>query len=199
MAKTYVLNSISMNCGRRTTWSDADWSGYIGNDAEGLRAGYYQNNYRATNILFDSTTLSSLRSKTVTSISLTVTVASGTLPVSTATGFPIGYKLNSTATTESNGAAWTRSNAASTAASTTVSVGYITSGNASTQSITSNTIRRDSDRRHERDRLYSQTFLQRERRFRSSFGTVRERNDYRHTIIHVHDPEHGTDAGRILL
>ena len=139
MAKTYTLISTEMHCGRRASWSDSDWNGYIGNEAYGLRIGYYQNNYRATNILFDSTTLASLRNKTVTSITLTLTFKAGTLPTSSATGYPIGYKLNSTATTESNGAAWTRSNADSTAASTTVHVGYVTSGSSSTQSISTDT------------------------------------------------------------
>jgi hypothetical protein len=86
--KTATLNSTSINPGWRSNWSDTDWNGY--SDASGLsgdnsynwvgKAGYPDKNYYATNILFDSQTLASLKNKTITSVKLTLTVVSGTIP-----------------------------------------------------------------------------------------------------------------------
>jgi uncharacterized repeat protein (TIGR02543 family) len=84
--------------------------------------------FRAVNILFDSSTLATLRTKTITSITLTLTVVSGTIP--TTNNYPIGYKLNSSTSD------YTRSDANSTAASTSVAAGYVKSSSAITASNT---------------------------------------------------------------
>ena len=72
MAKTYTLTATSMLGGRRSSWSDADWRSYTtannsNNHAYAGKSGSY---YYATNILFNATTLASLRKKTVTSVVL---------------------------------------------------------------------------------------------------------------------------------
>ena len=129
MAKTYTLQSTSINPGWRSTWSQADWNDYssAANLSGDLKKNWvgkvgWTTDRRATNILFDSSTLATLRTKTVTSIKLTLTVVSGTIP--NANNYPIGYKLNSGTTAVGS---WTRSNSASTAASTSVAAGYIKS------------------------------------------------------------------------
>jgi uncharacterized repeat protein (TIGR02543 family) len=129
MAKTYTLQSTSINPGWRSAWSDADWNDYssAANLSGDLKKNWvgkvgWTTDRRATNILFDSSTLATLRTKTVTSIKLTLTVVSGTIP--NANNYPIGYKLNSSATDRGS---WTRSNSASTAASTSAVAGYIKS------------------------------------------------------------------------
>lgn len=72
MAKTYTLTATSMLGGRRSSWSDTNWSSYTtandsNNHAYAGKSGSY---YYATNILFNATTLASLRKKTVTSVVL---------------------------------------------------------------------------------------------------------------------------------
>lgn len=142
MAKTYTLQSTSINPGWRSAWSDADWNDY--SSAAGLSGDLKKNwvgkvgwtaDRRATNILFDSSTLATLRTKTVTSIKLTLTVVSGTIP--NANNYPIGYKLNSSTTARGS---WTRSNSASTAASTSVVAGYIKSSSSIEANNTSITL-----------------------------------------------------------
>ncbi len=125
MSVTYTLNSTSMNCGYISNISSSYWNNLIGADANGNMIGKYGNFYRMTNVMFDQTALASLRSKTVTSIKLVLTLANAArIRASTWTVLPIGYKLNSTTTTTSSGSAWTRSDADSTAQSTDT-VGYI--------------------------------------------------------------------------
>ena len=137
MAKSYVLNSTSVNAGWRNNWSQADWNGYS-TVPSGATADYKKpivgrmtgtfTDFRAVNILFDSSTLATLRTKTITSITLTLTVVSGTIPA--ANSYPIGYKLNSSTSD------YTRSDANSTAASTSVAAGYVKSSSAITASNT---------------------------------------------------------------
>lgn len=142
MAKTYTLQSTSINPGWSSAWTDADWNDY--SSAASLSGDLKKNwvgkvawttDRRATNILFDSSTLATLRTKTVTSIKLTLTVASGTIP--TTNNYPIGYKLNSSTTARGS---WTRSNSASTAASTSVAAGYIKSSSSIEANNTSITL-----------------------------------------------------------
>ena len=137
MAKSYVLNSTSVNAGWRRSWSDSDWNDYS-TVPSGATADYKKpivgrmtgtfTDYRAVNILFDSSTLATLRTKTITSITLTLTVVSGTIP--TTNNYQIGYKLNSSTSD------YTRSDANSTAASTSVVAGYVKSSSAITASNT---------------------------------------------------------------
>lgn len=137
MAKSYVLNSTSVNAGWRSSWSQADWNDYT-TVPSGATADYKKpivgrmtgtfTDFRAVNILFNSSTLATLRTKTITSITLTLTVVSGTIP--TTNNYPIGYKLNSSTSD------YTRSDANSTAASTSVAAGYVKSSSAITASNT---------------------------------------------------------------
>lgn len=140
MAKTYTLTSTSVNAGWRGSWSSAAWEGYssAASLTESLRVPYvgkisWNSTYRATNILFDSTTLNTLRGKTVTSIKLTITVVNGTLYANSA-NYPIGYKLNSSATD------WTRSDSASSASSATAYAGHLSTSSKIEASNTSVTV-----------------------------------------------------------
>lgn len=123
MAKTYTLTATSINGGRKSSY-ESDWRNYSAN--ENKDAGRRNGDYKATNILFNATTLASLRSKPVTSIVLGLTLTHGTIFTSASYARQlIGYKLNSTTTTSTGGAAWTRSDANSAAASGTVYAGQI--------------------------------------------------------------------------
>lgn len=134
--KTATLTSTSINPGWRSNWSDTDWNGY--SDASGLsgsnsdnwvgKAGYPDKNYYATNILFDSTTLASLKNKTITSVKLTLTVVSGTIPIYE--NYPIGYKYNAS---DKGTEAWKRT-------SKTACAGYLKSSSKIDASNTSITI-----------------------------------------------------------
>lgn len=123
MAKTYTLTATSINGGRKSSY-ESDWRNYSAN--ENKDAGRRNDDYKATNILFNATTLASLRSKPILSIKLKLTITHGTIYTSDSYARQlIGYKLNSTTTTSSDGSAWTRSDANSTAASGTVYAGQI--------------------------------------------------------------------------
>lgn len=127
MAKTYTLTATSIHCGYHSSISSGYWDNLIGADGNGYMVGKYGNFYRMTNLMFDQTTLASLRSKTVTSITLTLTLANAArIKASGWTVLPIGYKYNSLDTKGSTCDAWARSNSASTAKSTDV-VGYVRS------------------------------------------------------------------------
>lgn len=123
MAKTYTLTATSINGGRKSSY-ESDWRNYSAN--ENKDAGRRNDDYKAVNILFNATTLASLRSKPILSIKLKLTITHGTIYTSGSYARQlIGYKLNSTTTTSTGGAAWTRSDANSTAASSTVYAGQI--------------------------------------------------------------------------
>ena len=146
MAKTYTLSATSVNGGTHSNWNTTDesWDNYSKyTDSSGTeikQAGRGRSDrYMATNILFDAQTLSSLRSKTVTSIKLTLTITYGTIYTSSSYARQlIGYKLNDTASTTSNGTAWQRSDADSTAASTTVYAGQVLAATQTTISSATN-------------------------------------------------------------
>ena len=111
MSKVYNLTA-TLNTGRSSPDSSSDaWESYATwNEASSHLGdvGYDAWDY-ATNMLFDSSTLSTLRSKTITGITLELNVTKGT------TGsFYIGYKLNSTASGNTNSKAWARGNNAGT-------------------------------------------------------------------------------------
>ena len=126
MSRTYTLNA-TLNTGQRNSWGNSDWKSYwayTGNYLFG-HASYTPTNYYVTNMMFDSATLTTLRSKTVTSVKLKLTFgAAGTIPSSGTSALPIGYKYNSTASGDSDSLAWARSNADSTETSTTATAGY---------------------------------------------------------------------------
>lgn len=119
MAKTYVLNSTSVNDGKNVGWTSAAWGSY--SNADGVRRVGMSGTktYRAVNILFDQATLATLRTKTVTSIKLTLTVVSGNDIYANSKNYEIGYKLLASASS------WTRGNANSTESSTTIAVGHV--------------------------------------------------------------------------
>lgn len=132
MARTYTLTSTSVNAGYSSSgWTDGNWDNYRIADSswaeerKSPRVGYYYQ-YRAANFLFDSNLLGTLRSKTINSINLTVTVVSGTIAANS-TAYPIGYKFDNQASTSTAGSAWARGNADSTAKSATIQVGQLTS------------------------------------------------------------------------
>lgn len=116
MAKTYTLNATSINGGGSGSWSSGYWGNYYGVSVK--RVGMDGSSPRAVNILFDASTLATLRTKTITSIKLTLSLSNG-IPASTSERYAVGYKLNSTTTTAGSGTAWTRSDKDSTSASTT--------------------------------------------------------------------------------
>ncbi len=111
MSKVYNLPA-TLNTGRSSPDSSSDaWESYATwNEASSNlgKVGYDAWDY-ATNMLFDSSTLSTLRSKTIIGITLELNVTKGV------TGsFYIGYKLNSTASGNTNSKAWARGNNAGT-------------------------------------------------------------------------------------
>lgn len=111
MSKTYNLTA-TLNTGRSSPDSSSDaWESYATWKEASSRlgdVGYDAWDY-ATNMLFDSSTLSTLRSKTITGITLELNVTKGS------TGsYYIGYKLNSTASGNANSKAWARGNNAGT-------------------------------------------------------------------------------------
>lgn len=111
MSKTYNL-AAELHTGRLTNsdWVSDAWTNfwYNSDDPVGY-SGYDAPRYYATNMLFDASTLSSLRTK----VSNGVTVTGLTLEVNCVQAMTgetyIGYKYNSTASGGSNSAAWARS------------------------------------------------------------------------------------------
>lgn len=137
MSKTYTLTARSVNAGMRNNWGSGDWNNFFSANVlsnESMRRPYVGRygsgsyTYRAVNILFDPTVLATLRTKTITSIKLTVTLVYGTLYANSG-NYKIGYKLDAQASTSSAGTAWTRSDANSSAASSTDVAGYLTTAN----------------------------------------------------------------------
>lgn len=108
MAKTYTLQG-TVNAGFSTRWTDDDWREYTtanslsGDDNKRRIIGKYNSNYRAVNITFDSAQLAALRSKTVTSVSLTVKLLIGEVAANSNL-FKIGFKKNATASSSSTSA-----------------------------------------------------------------------------------------------
>ena len=126
MSKIYTLQSISMYGGQQAVWTDSNWTGYSKKypDPSVCMVGYASSGggmIYATNILFNASVLASLRTKTVISIKLVITVKSGTLWPSTSSIYQLGYKLNGENGVDANtgGNGWTRSDADSTAAGDT--------------------------------------------------------------------------------
>ena len=133
---TYTLTTTNLNHGYRGNWNDSNWKQYrLRTDtSDTLKFGCtgWNGFFHCANILFDSTTLANLRTKTITSVKLTLTFdATVTLPTSNTTQFQIGYKYNNVASTTDFSEAWARSDVDSTAMSTTVVAGYVTSNSSS--------------------------------------------------------------------
>lgn len=111
MSKTYTLQA-TLNTGRlrNSDWASDSWTKFFYNSDDPVGySGYDSPRYYATNMMFNQTTLASLRSK----VSNGITVSALTLQVNCVqpmTGETyIGYKYNSTASGNSSSEAWARS------------------------------------------------------------------------------------------
>lgn len=110
MAKTYTLTSTDMKGGNRSGWNSGYWGSYslFANTGARQLIGGDSFAYYATYIKFDSSTLATLRAKTVTSVKLTFTVKTGTIPGYGTESYAIGLADNSLAGTTSQNNAWQR-------------------------------------------------------------------------------------------
>ena len=113
MAKTYNLTA-TLKTGKNLDASPSgDWRGYDSTNVNSSDLGKVGREsgpiFWATNMVFDSATLSTLRNKTVNGITLEINVTQ-------AAGAPglIAWKYNSTASGNSNSQAWARSDNAGT-------------------------------------------------------------------------------------
>lgn len=111
MAKTYTLQA-TLNTGRlrNSDWVSDAWTNffYDSDDLVGY-SGFDSPRYYATNMLFDQSTLSSLRTKVSNGVSVTgLTLTVQCVQPMTGETY-IGYKYNSTASGNSSSAAWARS------------------------------------------------------------------------------------------
>ena len=125
MSKTYTLNSTAIVGGMRSAWLNSYWTGYK-KHTENRVGGYSSGTRFATYILFDQTQLAALRSKTISSITLNITIASGRVLGSAYNEIGLAYKLNNQVAASSENDAWERGNANSTEAST-ASIAYLKS------------------------------------------------------------------------
>ena len=107
---TYTLESTGMHEGYYP-FIDQDWDNFFMGTSTHFRVGY-ASGYRLLNCLFDESTLASLRTKTITSIKLTITIVSGTIYRSDQ--FPIRYKYNNKQYELDHGDAWASSDVDST-------------------------------------------------------------------------------------
>lgn len=138
MAKTYTLTGTGYG-GGQGSWSSHYWTNMY--SISGRNCGRGDNNrYWATSYVFDASTLASLRTKTATSIKLTITVVSGRVYHNQSALYSIAYKWTSGTSASSSSNHWARSDADSTAASTTyvtilrnnsISSGYTSCSNTS--------------------------------------------------------------------
>lgn len=124
MSKTYNLTA-TLNTGRlkKTDWISDNWTNFYTWNEESSNRGYAGQDdpwYYATNMIFDSSTLSTLRNKTVTAVTLEVNVTQSMIGESY-----IAYKYNSTASGSSSSGAWTRSvNGGSSPSASADSIAY---------------------------------------------------------------------------
>ena len=117
MSKTYTLNSTAIAGGKKNDWTNGYWENMRQNDdgnVVGGESGIDQPKY-ATYILFNKAELDALRNKTILSITLNITVVSGTIIAAGSEKIAVGYKYNDQVASSSQNNAWARSNAASTA------------------------------------------------------------------------------------
>ena len=123
MAKTYTLTSTDAKGGNRSSWNSGYWGSYslFANTGARQLIGGDGSTYFTTYIKFDESTLTTLRSKTVTSIKLTITVKTGTIPPNGSQSYPIGIKANSLSGTTSQTDAWLRTSSGGAART----IGYI--------------------------------------------------------------------------
>lgn len=123
MNVTHTLNSIGMYGGSRSNWNSGYWLDYSptgGGDGSRRWVGKNSGTYFVTNILFNTTELANLSTKTIVSIQLKVKKIGGTIPASGSETYPIGYKLNGDTITAN---AWARSDNGTQTSVTTL--GYL--------------------------------------------------------------------------
>ena len=124
MSKTYNLTA-TLNTGRlrKSDWVSDNWTNFYTWNEESSNRGYAGQDdpwYYATNMIFDSSTLATLRNKTVTAVTLEVNVTQAMTGESY-----IAYKYNSTASGSSTSDAWTRSvNGGSSPSASSDSIAY---------------------------------------------------------------------------
>lgn len=112
MAKTYTLTSTDAKGGQRSSWNSGYWGDYALFETTGARqlvGGNSSGGKFAVYFKFDQATLSSMRSKTVTSVKFKFTVASGSIPPNGTQSYAIGLKADSAAGASSGNTAWQRS------------------------------------------------------------------------------------------
>lgn len=137
MAKTYTLTG-TVTGGQKGSWSSSYWSGFYYGGSRSVGRNGSSGNYYASNIVFDASTLAALRNSVVTSIKLTITVASGRVYADGAEQWAIGYKKTQytgtdVTSSDSTKDPWCRSNSSSTSASTDT-IRYVTSNSSSSVS-----------------------------------------------------------------
>ena len=112
MSKTYNLTA-TLNTGYTPSTIDGNWSTYSSDslpDAYFGRVGRESGPaYYATNMVFDSATLNTLRNKTINGVTLTLVITQGMDAPAL-----VAWKYNSTSSGNGNSGAWARSNNAGT-------------------------------------------------------------------------------------
>lgn len=108
MSKTYNLTA-TLNTGKNSALNDGNWGGYASTNVSSSEVGSIGRTsgplFYATNMVFDSATLNTLRNKTINGVTLTLVITQGM-------GAPalVAWKYNSTSSGNTNSGAWARSN-----------------------------------------------------------------------------------------
>ena len=108
MSKTYNLTA-TLNTGKNSALNDGNWSGYASTNVSSSEVGSIGRTsgplFYATNMVFDSATLNTLRNKTINGVTLTLVITQGTDAPAI-----VAWKYNSTSSGNTNSQAWARSN-----------------------------------------------------------------------------------------
>lgn len=108
MSKTYNL-AATLNTGKNSALNDGNWSGYASTNVSSSEVGSIGRTsgpmFYATNMVFDSATLNTLRNKTINGVTLTLVITQGTDAPAL-----VAWKYNSTSSGNTNSQAWARSN-----------------------------------------------------------------------------------------
>ena len=112
MSKTYNLTA-TLNTGKNSALNDGNWSGYASTNVSSSEVGSIGRTsgplFYATNMVFDSATLNTLRNKTINGVTITLVITQGTDAPAL-----VAWKYNSTSSGNTNSQAWARSNNAGT-------------------------------------------------------------------------------------
>ena len=108
MSKTYNI-AATLNTGKNSALNDGNWSGYASTNVSSSEVGSIGRTsgplFYATNMVFDSATLNTLRNKTINGVTLTLVITQGTDAPAL-----VAWKYNSTSSGNTNSQAWARSN-----------------------------------------------------------------------------------------